>query len=294
MKRLSKMLVAILALIFLFPTTVLAANERNGNNIMNGDGDTSIPLSYEERIAQIDEDNSLTEAQKEAQKEKMMFGEQVNQIELDSTLSRSAKDSRINALNASFFGASNQISPFAAEHISLIVPYFKQETNYYCGPATARQTISSIKGALTGTGVPSQSAIANDPAFGGVTSGGGTLNATKMRQYINSKAGVNYVEVVNYTASAMQMCIDRGMETYKMPPILRMKNASGNSSWLYTTDGHYCNISAKINSTTYQITDPYIKWAYPDGNIYYTGKYNRTLDQIYNVTQQHSAKSFWF
>ena len=51
MKRLSKMLVAILALIFLFPTTVLAANERNGNSIMNGDGDTSIPLSYEERIA---------------------------------------------------------------------------------------------------------------------------------------------------------------------------------------------------------------------------------------------------
>ena len=53
-------------------------------------------------------------------------------------------------------------------------------------------------------------------------------------------------------------------------------------------------IRDRINSTTYQITDPYIKWAYPDGNIYYTGKYNRTLDQIYNVTQQHSAKSFWF
>ncbi len=282
MKQSVKITGIILALTFLLPTTAFAADGKI-SGVMCGDGSTTPPLSYEEQLVQIEKDDSLTQEQKEIQKEKLTFGEQVNQIERDSGLSRAEKDSRIKALKGSVIAR--------AASISLHVFYFKQETNYYCGPATARQSMATILNSVVRT--PSQSTIANDPAFGGVTQSGGTLNPTKMRQYINSKASANYVEVVNYTQGAMQLCLDRGL-TDGAPPILRMKNTkaqSTNAGWLYTTNGHYLNVSGKINATTYQVTDPYIQWV---NASYTTGKYNVTLSQIHDVTQQHDAKSFWF
>ncbi len=286
MKKSVKILSAILTLVTLLPTTVFAADKTVNNQVMCGDGDTGIPLSYEEQLVQIEEDETLTPEQKEIQKEKLTFGEQINQIERNSGLSRAEKDSKLYRL-------SGDLAEPMATSISLYVFYFKQETSYYCGPATARQTIATILNSVVR--VPTQSAIANDPAFGGVSASGGTLNATKMRQYINSKASANYIEVVNYTSGAMQLCLDRGL-TDGNPPILRMKNTKAPSStlgvsWRYRTPGHYLNVSGKINATTYQVTDPYIEYANPSIT---NGKFNVTLSQIYDVVQQHSSKSFWF
>ena len=280
MKKSVKILSAILTLVTLLPTTVFAADKTVNNQVMCGDGDTGIPLSYEEQLVQIEEDETLTPEQKEIQKEKLTFGEQINQIERNSGLSRAEKDSKLYRL-------SGDLAEPMATSISLYVFYFKQETSYYCGPATARQTIATILNSVVR--VPTQSAIANDPAFGGVSASGGTLNATKMRQYINSKASANYVEVVNYTSGAMQLCLDRGL-TDGNPPILRMTGNKGDI-WPYTTQGHYLNVSGKINATTYQVTDPYIEYVKPSIT---NGKYTRTLSQIHSVTQQHTAKSFWF
>ena len=99
MKKSVKILIAILALITLLPTTVFAADKTVNDQVMCGDGDTGIPLSYEEQLVQIEEDETLTPEQKEIQKEKLTFGEQINQIERNGGLSRAEKNSRLYRLS---------------------------------------------------------------------------------------------------------------------------------------------------------------------------------------------------
>lgn len=291
MKKPVKILSVVLALVFLLPTTVLAVNEKVSNKVMSGDGDTSTPLSYEEQVAQINNDITLTTEQKKVQISKLSFAEEVNNIEKSVSLSKSTKDSMIENLNTSLLADSGDIMLFAYNPPpgNIFVTYYKQITNKHCGPATVQQTLKTL-----GVNPPSQATIAADPAFGGFSSSGGTHNPTMMRQYINSKGGVNYVQVANVQQSTMQNCLNTGLFTYKIPPILRMAANSTDVSqgkWRYTTDGHYLNISGRSATNTYQVCDPYIQ--YVDSTVT-TGKYFKSMSDIYTVTTRHHAKSFWY
>lgn len=171
------------------------------------------------------------------------------------------------------------------------VPYYAQETKYYCGPATVRQTYSSLNKTINGSSyAPSQSTIAQAI---GTTSDGSDQN--RMNSYLNnifpSKAYATYWKNGAYTS-------DSGLLNHIVTDVSQNKptiahviinSTGGTANWNYTTSRHYLNyngytlgISAGIDLI--DVTDPNAA-----GHGYATGKYSIEKSNAYAVTDRISS-----
>lgn len=150
---------------------------------------------------------------------------------------------------------------------TLDVPTFQQEKNYYCGPATVKQTIHFLNGSSN-----SQSFYAGENDLNNSNKLGTTSNGTDMtriapvlRYYTG--ADYNYVSIGTYNNWCEQII---GALSTGLPPIIDI-NTKNVSAWPYSTLGHFLNISG-YSSNPYtisvRVTDPFEKGL---GNHWYSG-----------------------
>lgn len=168
----------------------------------------------------------------------------------------------------SIFGSNTESGSHA-------VPYFKQAYDYYCGPATVKQTIHFIKGS-SGT----QDAIATSI---GTTKAGSDL--APMVKYLNNNQTVNTYVVVNSPSEDLIKGIPEYAVRKGSPAIGRLKIAKG-GNWAYSSAGHFMNMSGYTNyGAKIRVTDPYIGWI----NASSTGSYYVTSNEFYTATKNHFA-----
>ena len=230
-----------------------------------GYGISNIPL--EQQLEDFLDNPNLTEEQKRAAEEKVNSAIQLrdnSSVQVQSTGSY--------------------------RNITLSVTAYKQETRYYCGPATTRQSLDYLSGYAPGYFyLPTQTELANKL--------GTTTNGTewyRIRNYLNGFSfptfQPNYVEYTPTSCSNMTSTLYRELNSaHPILPILQV-NAEKNKDILgYTTKGHYMNVSGikTVNGQVkFQLTDPYREWAGKEPKYY-------LLDsEIYEVTRNHWAKHF--
>ena len=228
--------------------------------------------------------------------------EQVAQLLAGSRLSEEEKSAVRSSIAQNSPGA-NGISPNSIIDDDLIearnmsVPYYKQESNDYCGPATTKQTLQYINGTSL-----SQDAYAD--LVGGWSSskgrycnssdkGGSYASAmTRIVPVVNDRqTRVHYVTVMksdyDMDQGDMKALINCGM-VRNYPPILNVKvsgitpntsSSSLNAAWPYTTKGHYLNISGQFaRGTGYYLTDPFYLY-YGSSN----GKFQRSTAVVFSA-----------
>ena len=163
---------------------------------------------------------------------------------------------------------------------SIAVPYFKQDNSYYCGPATTKQTVHFIKRTSS-----SQATIAT--AIGTTTAGS---NLTDMMTYINNnQTRRDYIIVTNPSEDLIQSIVEYSVRNLA-PTVCRLKIATG-GNWLYSSSGHYMNLSAFTNyGANIQVCDPYLGWVTSTS----TGKYYVTSNEIYTATANHFAHQIMY
>ena len=172
-------------------------------------------------------------------------------------------------------------SSYNIYNCTMAVPFYKQETRYFCGPATARQTIAYIKGSAL-----SQSTLAS---IMGTTSSNGT-DGSRVVSCINAyQTRYLYQRLYPTSESSMITVAGKAINTWAAPPILHVKMDAG---WPYTSKGHYMNISGIKKSGSrvmFEVTDPYYTWVYPSA---VSGKYPIFSTIAYNSTRAHPAGEF--
>lgn len=163
------------------------------------------------------------------------------------------------------------------------VPYCEQETDYYCGPATAKQTVTYLTGSAE-----SQSDIWQDIKDDDVEA----TNGTKLRNYINSKQNENIYSLKN-PSSASQMSEDIFYDLNLGIPVILWVKVTEGGNWLYTTSGgHFMNASGiNTGGSLIEVTDPYIGWI--DGHNYVAGKYWITSQEAYSATKARDIGYYW-
>ena len=237
--------------IFLITTLSFSVSLPILANNVSGDSLTDINKPVESQIKDIIENDSLTPEQKEFHIDRMTWA-----------------TSRKNTRNSMIFDAS------------LNVPYFKQETTYWCGPATARQTIQF----LNRTTPASQSQIA--------TSMGSTTAGSDMDQvinYINRNTNYNYIKASANNKENMRMNFYWAMTETIAPPILRIRINNRVGNWTYTTQGHFLNATGiSRTGNMVRVTDPYIGWINPSSS----GSYWVTFDEVHAATVAHTNQHY--
>jgi len=196
---------------------------------------------------------------------------------LDSARARNNIDSHILGKLKAVSEASK--SMLTKKNQVLGVKLFTQDTSYYCGPATVKQTLHYINGSS-----PSQSTIASGI---GTTTAGSALQP--MVNYINSRINSRYVIVSKPSKNRILQMVEYGVDNY-MPVICRLKFSRG-GSWKYTTGGHFLNAHG-YNSYGDEIvlTDPYIQWIDSSAG----GSYWVSLTELHTATQSHFAQEMAF
>lgn len=236
-----------------------------------GYGISNIPL--EQQLEEMLSSPNLTEAQRQATIEKM------------EGLIAFRDAAAVNAVG-------NAASTKSYATVTLSVPAYTQETHYYCGPATTRQTLGYLGSIVPGTYYPpSQSTIAE--AIHTTTNGTEWYNIVA---YINtfSFMGIhnNYAEYVPTSQSDMEDVIYFALtKTNPTPPILQIKTNGHSQAMEYSTPGHCMNISGMktvSDVNKYEVTDPY------RGRISssLSPKYDLTTEFVWEITQNHWAKHF--
>ena len=230
-----------------------------------GYGISNIPL--EQQLADYLDNPNLTEKQRAAAEAKV-----------NSAIAlRDARDSRIQTRTS-------------YPTITLSVTPYKQETSYYCGPATTRQSLDYLGGyAPSYFSVPSQSVLAQKL--------GTTRNGTewyRIRNYLNGFSfpsfQPHYVECTPTSCNDMTNTLYNGLNAaHPIVPIMQV-NTNGNQSILgYPTRGHYLNVSGiktENGQVKFQLTDP-------NGEAGEYGlQYYVTATNLYTITRNHWAKHF--
>ncbi len=174
---------------------------------------------------------------------------------------------------------------------TISVPVCKQETSYYCGPATVQQVLKFNNGVSDTT---TQAAIAK--AIGTTTSGS-TLSP--MLPYIREHTTygfVGYQIYKNPSIEQMRYLIAKTVYFDYGPPIARIVfKKTGN--WPYSTNGHYLNVSGydyknesnlSASNNRVRLTDPNIQRVNPSSD----GSYWVTLSEIHTATATANSKEF--
>ncbi len=154
---------------------------------------------------------------------------------------------------------------------TISVPVFKQETNYWCGPATTKQVIHYIKGYSSSQGTYAN--LLN-------TTNDGTVMSV-IDDVLRSKTGKNYIYSSIGSYDSWFYKVKYGINTY-MPSVMDI-NTQNVSSWPYSTSGHYVNTSGyDVNNQSVRITDPYWKGL---GNKWYNSH------NVYSANNNHWRKA---
>ena len=172
------------------------------------------------------------------------------------------------------------ITPYATSQ-NLNVPFYSQENNHYCGPATTRQTYRFFL--HTDVNLPSQSQIAHELKT--TTSGTDTNN---IATYLNDTFGLGYQVLWYWDNSTLPTLVTNNIGT-GAPIILHVSISNANagrngindtSKWPYTTSGHYMNLNGYTDSgRVCNVTDPYADRV----SGYSSGKYSVTYTAVNNV-----------
>ncbi|MCR4695606.1 MAG: C39 family peptidase [Pseudobutyrivibrio sp.] len=159
--------------------------------------------------------------------------------------------------------------------MSLPVTHFKQETSYYCGPATTKQTIYYLGG-----GNYSQSTLAKELQ----TTSSGTVMGnipTIINKHLPGKGYAMRTIPGNQSTYASQ--IYTALTSGK--PVVIDIIASKSDGWPYNTNGHFLNISGVSCGTQgnyITVTDPNSSNA---KDIY-------PLSTVYKVNSKHWNKAY--
>lgn len=199
--------------------------------------------------------------------------EQIQEVLNNPDLTPERKQELINKLNL--------VGPRALLATDLGMKYFKQQTHYYCGPATAYQTIYFHNGSS-----PSQDTIAK--ALGTTTAG---TDGTRIPKYVNTQ--LDRVEYFIYNVGTdkegMRYAIDTDMRS-GYPAMLRVK-IQGTTKFGYTTTGHFLNVGGQnAGATEYTIVDPY--YGYDHGPE--SSHYQVPFDEVYTAVKTHFAHHLYY
>ncbi len=221
---------------------------------------------------------------------------QLEELNSDRSVSEAAKTIALEKLNFMMLSEAERTNEVQSKMTtrSLVaikmcnVPFFKQEKNYWCGPATAKQTIHYL---TKGSYSPTQTQIAG--YIGTTTAGSSSTNIAnwlrKQGYYYNSVSvsSMTTRDIVNYVAT--------DLDAYDNPCFGGVKITSGligTNRWHYTTNGHILNISGiqqyepDYNNSLIQVTDPYITWKKPSIT---SGKYYVSVGDY-----KSAMTSFWW
>lgn len=226
------------------------------------------PVILEDRLEQIKNDSSMSEAEKQKHIEK---------IEYMIALRDSSNKARSTYTHPKSYKA-------------LWVPFCEQDNDEYCGPATAQQTYKFYNGSA-----PSQDIIATGVRY----REGIGCDVQDILDYLNTELDTVYEQfwlssnATNHNGSIQLICesIDNDC-----PPIMwvsvsadwggnRTLGTTGDTTkWPYTVGGHYLNASAYTqNGQLYRMTDPWLPWVYASNR---TGEFwvdNYTTYMVTNV-----------
>lgn len=258
-QKTSAIMVGILALGFA-PTSIFAQNEILSNEKVEAIGGIEFPgeINYTQE-------------------------ELVENVKNDNTISDEAKDIMISKMQGTYeedFGTVKE--PRTAYNLNMT--QYKQETSYYCGPASVYQTLKYMNGTS-----PSQSIIAS--ALGTTTDG---TDGTKIPPYLNEKQSDNYyVTSVITTESMMKSNINSDLNR-GYPVIARIRltsNMDSYDNWNYTTAGHFINIGGQnSNQSRFTIVDPYYGYSNGPG----TPKYDVSSEALLEALTLHSKHHLYW
>lgn len=196
--------------------------------------------------------------------------EQLIETKNDTSLSSSEKNMRIDKIQhlmAIQNGSSISTMATIPASQTLTVQFHSQSTDYYCGPATAQQTYEYLYFIKNGRYyAPSQSTIASK--LGTTTSG---TNFQAILDYLNdSNLDCEYAQTWlwsnqnSYDTMVKESIVDlKPVVLYASIPssITGRSSKTDRTKWLFTTSGHYLNISGYTftSSSTkyYTVTDPF-------------------------------------
>lgn len=164
---------------------------------------------------------------------------------------------------------------------SLAMTFYSQENDYYCGPATLRQTYKYFH---TGT-PPTQDEIAEEV---GTTQKNGT-EVSKMKEYLNNHTSHAYADTwwfASQTAFANTIIDSIDNDIPVIAHITVSTNQAGRlrpsdtTKWPKATGGHYLNIRGYSGSgSAFMVVDPYGDRT--EG--YEDGKYSVSQTLLYNT-----------
>lgn len=142
---------------------------------------------------------------------------------------------------------------------ALAVPFFSQENNHYCGPATVKQTVHYLLG---------ESPQQDDIAATLDTNETGT-DTNNICDYLNENTAPYYTVLWSWAdANVLSQMVTSDIDNNQ--PIVAHVIIRSTTYWPYTTSGHYMNYNGYAsNGATIYVTDPFA-----DRYGYSTGKYS--------------------
>jgi hypothetical protein len=230
-----------------------------------------VPITIEEQIRAIQNDPYLTEAEKQFHINRFAL------FEFDGNATSLPADIRtLVESNSNVISGRNAILSRV-----LPVPHIRQQTNWWCGPSTAIQTLSywnrtvasryvaDQRLAAYGLGIISQHHLGTSPVTN-IPQGTGRFHLPDIPlivSFVNSRIGPSvphrYImpsgPITN--RNTLNWNIFFSINSMGIPPIIRVQDVAG---WPYSTTGHFLNISGmQARGTDYwvthvQLTDPYV------------------------------------
>lgn len=155
-------------------------------------------------------------------------------------------------------------------YLSSSFPLNKQETSYYCGPATVREVVRYHNGSAS-----SQSTYAS--SLGTTTSG---TDMTKIAPVLKSETGKNYVYADIVSQTRWETRIMNNINNTNMAVVMDI--ATDTSFWKYSTSGHFLPIYGY-----YGTTDDVVKVEMADPHPTYCSRYVVTADNAYKANSNH-------
>lgn len=245
-----------IALLIVFVLSSSVVNTLAEESVMNGAAyDDSSIKTLEEQRQEIVNDNTMDEELKEKTLQKIdQFTESLE---------------------------PGRITPYTTYPTkTLLVPHCPQERTYWCGPATAQQTLKYHTGSS-----PSQSTLA--AAMGTTTDG--TVGSYLIREVNERQSKNRYISISNGpTSTQLKNAMNFSINSHNSPPII-LGSWAKTGNWKYSTGGHFLNASGiSSNGTKIQLTDPYSEYAKC------TNKYEVTVLELHAAIESTNRNEFWY
>lgn len=195
----------------------------------------------------------------------------------------------MNGINAYNFSNFN---PSSIRYKTIAVPHYKQETNYYCAPATLKQTLQYINGKSLSQSTYASSSYLNTEKV--KFDGKRWTTDTKMLSNLNAlQTSTEYDQGDVDSKEKLLYYISEDLNTKDVPTILIIKTINSNNTktneWSYKAPGHFLNASGlKASGTDIEVVDPYITWVVPAER---DGTYWMKTQNVYQAVINHPCQA---